>query len=217
MKAGQKKPLSLNKIDFKGKNVFLRVDFNVPVQNGKILDTYRVDKVLPTLEYILEKGGRIVLASHLGRPKLDKDGPLPTERTSLTLKPVGEYLSKKHGLEVLFMEHPESNAPRMLLNSLKAGQVILLENLRFHPGEEACEKSFAKILASYTQVYINEGFGISHRHHASVFLLPKLVSEKGADSCFKRRLKSWTICLKHLNDLFMFFLAAAKRKTKSPF
>lgn len=216
MKAFQEKPLSLTDLDFNGKNVFVRVDFNVPLKNGKILDTRRVDKIIPSLHYIMEKGGRIILGSHLGRPTLGKKNSVLSDNSHLSIRPVGDYLSEKYGLEVFFMEHPESEAPRVLLRGLKNQQVILLENLRFHPGEINCDRDFAEKLASYTDIYINEGFSISHRRHATVVLLPELVPLKGMGFLFQREIDQMKNLLTVQKKPFYVFLGGSKSDDKIP-
>ena len=216
MKPSQKKLLSLKDLNFKDKNVFIRVDFNVPIKNGKILDTYRIDKVLPSLLYILKQGGRVVLGSHLGRPALKDNQPSKGDLTDLTLRPVGNYLNERYGLEVFFMEQPDSEVPRVLLCGLKNRQVILLENLRFHPGEISGNKTFAQKLASYTDIYINEGFGISHRHHASVVLLPKLVPIKGTGFLFQKEIHQLNNFLTVQKQPFSVFLGGSKADDKIP-
>ena len=194
----------------------MRVDFNVPIKNGKILDTYRIDKVIPSLRYILEKGGHVVLGSHLGRPNLKKTESGKDESHLLTLRPVGNYLSEKYGLEVFFIEQAESEAPRVLLRGLKNYQVILLENLRFHLGEMACDKSFAKKLASYTDIYINEGFGISHRSHGTVVPLPEMVPVKGAGFLFQKEIEQLENLLTGPKQPFYVFLGGSKADDKIP-
>lgn len=216
MKTFQEKPLSLTELNFEGKNVFVRVDFNVPLKDGKILNTSRVDKVIPSIRYILEKGGHIVLGSHLGRPIVENKRLMASYNSHLSLRPVGDYLNEKYGLEVFFMEHPESEAPRVLLRGLKNQQVILLENLRFHPGEVSCNKHFAERLASYTDIYINEGFSISHRHHATVVLLPKLVPLKGMGFLFQKEIEQMKNLLIVKKRPFYVFLGGSKSDDKIP-
>ncbi len=172
----------LRDFDFKDKNVFMRVDFNVPLEKGQIIDSHRIEKSWPSIQFILERGGRLLLASHLARPGGQK---VP----HLSLKPVAQLLSEKKNLEVLFVEEPESSAPRRLFPSLKSHQVLLLENLRFHPGEESSDPLFAKQLASYTDIYINEAFSLSHRENTSVTLLPARLSHKGMGIMFEREIQ----------------------------
>ena len=196
--------------DFKDKNVFMRVDFNVPLQGKKIIDSYRIEKTLPSIRFVLENGGRLLLASHLGRPKGERDA-------RLSLRPVAEYLSDTQRLDVLFVEEPDSEAPKRLLPGLKNHQVILLENLRFHPGEETQDRHFAKHLASYTDIYINEGFGISHRNHTSITLLPREVSHKGLGLQFEVEMaKLDVIKFQKAEKPFLVILGGSKLKDKIP-
>ena len=200
----------LKDFDFKDKNVFMRVDFNVPLQNGKIIDSYRIEKTLPSIRFILERGGRLLLASHLGRPKGKKE-------PQLSLKPVAKYLSQTHNLEVLFVEEPKSEAPRRLLPGLKSHQVILMENLRFHSGEENQDKDFARHLADYTDIYINEGFGISHREHTSVTLLPLMLSQKGLGLQFEKEIEKLDIIrFQKAKKPFFVILGGSKLRDKIP-
>ena len=200
----------LKDFDFKDKNVFMRVDFNVPLQDNQIADSYRIEKTLASIRYILEHGGRLLLASHLGRPGGKKD-------PRLSLKPVAEYLSETQELEVLFVEEPDSEAPRRLLPGLKNHQVILLENLRFHPGEENQDKHFARLLASYTDIYINDGFGISHRNHTSITLLPKELSHKGLGLQFEAEIEKLNIIKSdRVKKPFIVILGGSKLRDKIP-
>ena len=200
----------LKDFDFKDKNVFMRVDFNVPLRDKKIVDAYRIEKAWPSILWILEKGGRLLLASHLGRPGGKKD-------PQLSLKPVAKYLSETKKLEVFFVEEPDSEAPRQLLPGLKNHQVILLENLRFHPGEETEDKHFAKHLAAYTNIYINEGFGISHRKHTSVTLLPSLLPHKGLGLQYEREIEKLDIIRTHqAKKPFFVILGGSKLRDKIP-
>lgn len=204
----QTKICFLQDLSLKDKTVFMRVDFNVPIENGVLLDSYRIDKAYPSIKHILEQGGRLVLASHLGRP----DGQ---HQESLSLRPVAEYLTSKYNLEVLLMNEPDVRIPKHLLRSLKSPQVILLENLRFHPGELACDHQFAKILASYTDVYINEGFSISHRKHASTVSLPEMISDKAAGlQCQTEMQHLDNIRLQTTKTPFFVFLGGSKVEDK---
>ncbi|MCY4321737.1 MAG: phosphoglycerate kinase [Bdellovibrionaceae bacterium] len=201
---------NLRQIELKNKNVFMRVDFNVPLKDKKIIDSYRIEKAFPSIEYVLEQGGRLVLASHLGRPKgkVDKE---------LSLKPVAKYLSEAKNLEVFFIEDPKSLLPKKLLKGLKKTQVILLENLRFHKGEESLDKNFAKRIASYTDIYVNEGFGISHRKNSSVTLIPELVSQRALGFQFEKELEKLDIILDNkIKKPFCVILGGSKLEDKIP-
>jgi phosphoglycerate kinase len=154
------------------KVVFLRLDLNVPIDDGKIGDETRIRESLPTIKYALEKGAKLVMASHLGRPKSAAD-------KQYSLEPVAHRLSELLGVEVILFDEPKSDAIKSLVKGLKKGQAVLLENLRFEPGETKNDLEFANVLASYVQVYINDAFGASHRAHASIQALPELIKEKG--------------------------------------
>ena len=151
----------IDQIDVSGKKALVRCDFNVPLKNGEILDTTRIDLALPTIKYLIEnKASKIVLMSHLGRPKgeVNKD---------LSLEPVADYLAEKLGKSVVLTESAVKNGIKELL-TLPDIKILLLENLRFHKEETANDESFAKELAEYGDIYINEAFGAAHRKHASV-------------------------------------------------
>ncbi|WP_411823037.1 phosphoglycerate kinase [Leptospira sp. 'Mane'] len=155
--------MNLPKIEsenFKGKRVFLRVDFNVPIENGKATDTTRIEKTLPTIELLLQKGARVIIGSHLGRPKGKPD-------PEFTMKPVYEAFSKLTQVKVLFSEDVIGSKAVALSKELKDGEILLLENLRYHKEEEENEKGFCKKLAELADVYINDAFGAAHRAHAS--------------------------------------------------
>ena len=198
----------LSDFDLKDKNVFMRVDFNVPLQGQKIIDSYRIKKTMPSIRFVLNQGGHLLLASHLGRPG-------GCEVPSLSLKPVAKYLSEQEQLEVLFIEEPDSPLPKKLLPGLKNNQVMLLENLRFHPGEEAQDLNFAKLMASYTDIYINEGFGISHRQHTSLSLLPQLIPQKALGYQMDKEIKQLDK-LFNCEKPFFVFLGGSKLKDKIP-
>jgi len=157
--------MSLNKktvkdIDFKGKRAFVRCDFNVPLDGQTITDDRRIREALPTIKYIVEQGGSAVLASHLGRPK---GGPEP----KYSLAPVAQRLTELLGQAVILL--PDCVGPEIeaACTALKPGQVVLLENVRFHAEEEANDVAFAKRLAKLGDVYVNDAFGTAHRAHAS--------------------------------------------------
>jgi phosphoglycerate kinase len=152
--------LTIRDVDVTGKRVFVRVDFNVPIEDGKVVDDARIRAALPTIHLLLRKGARVILASHLGRPK----GKVTD---SLRLRPVAERLSQLLGFEVRVTGDALGVGTVDAVRRLKNGELLLLENLRFHKEEEANDPEFAKRLASYGDLYVNDAFGTAHRAHAS--------------------------------------------------
>lgn len=151
---------TIKDIDVKGKRVLVRVDFNVPVKDGVVGDDTRIRAALPTIQYLLEHGAAVILASHLGRPK---GGPDP----KYTMYPVADYLANLLGCPVAFAEDCIGPETELTAKNLKAGEVLLLENTRFHAGEEKNDPEMAKKLAALADVYVNDAFGTAHRAHAS--------------------------------------------------
>ena len=147
-------------IDVKGKRVLVRVDYNVPIKDGKVGDDTRIRAAMPTLNYLREHGAAVILCSHLGRPK---GGPDP----KYSLKPVAEYLSQLVGKPVAFAEDCVGPAAEMAAKALTPGDILLLENTRFHPEEEKNDPGLAKQMASLAEIYVNDAFGSAHRAHAS--------------------------------------------------
>ncbi len=150
----------IENIDVKGKRVFLRVDFNVPLDNGKVGDTTRIEKTLPTIELLLNRGAKLIVASHLGRP----DGQV---NPKYSMKPVQEAFAAILKKPVKFSEQIIGSDVEKLSRELADGEVLLLENLRFHKEEEENNPEFAKKLSALADVFINDAFGAAHRAHAS--------------------------------------------------
>ena len=172
----------LEDLNLGGRRVFCRVDFNVPLEGRRVTDDTRIRAALPTIERILEAGGRLVLASHLGRPKGQK-------KAELSLEPAAALLAEMLGVgEVTLCDDCIGDGPRKVVGDLRDGQVAILENLRFHPGEETNDENFARELAKLCDVYVNDAFGAAHRAHASVDALPRLLGEKGAGRLMQREL-----------------------------
>jgi phosphoglycerate kinase len=152
----------LDDVDFNGKRVFLRVDFNVPLDNNRqVTDDTRIQAILPSLRKIVGAGGKLVLASHLGRPK----GKVVAE---MSLQPVAEHLARILARPVALLPDCVGAEVAQRVAQLHAGEVLLLENLRFHAGEETNDKDFSRALAALADVYVNDAFAVSHRAHASV-------------------------------------------------
>ena len=159
---------SLKDIVVMGKKVFVRVDYNVPMKDGVITNDNRIRATLPTLEYLLAQNAALVLASHLGRPK---GAPVP----EFTLAPVAKRLSELLGKEVLFAPDCVGEEAAAMAKALKPGQILLLENLRYHKEEEKNDPEFSRQLASLAEVAVNDAFGVSHRAHASVEGITKYI------------------------------------------
>ena len=162
----------LSTVDLQGKRIFLRCDLNVPIKDGVIKDDGRINASLPTIQLLLSKGASIVIAAHLGRPK---NGPSDEFSLAPVAKRLGELLKK----DVKFSSEITGDSVRKLASSLKPGEIILLENIRFESAETSKDESeraaFARELAAYADFYVGDGFGAVHRKHASVFDLPKLL------------------------------------------
>ncbi|MDQ3073416.1 MAG: phosphoglycerate kinase [Bacteroidota bacterium] len=151
---------TIDNYNFKGKKALTRVDFNVPIENGIVGDDTRIRAALPTIKKILSDGGSVILMSHLGRPK-------GKESKELTLKPIAKYLGEKLNLNVKFSFDSVGNDAKEKASNLLPGEVLVLENLRFHPEEESGNLDFAEKLSQLADVYVNDAFGTAHRAHAS--------------------------------------------------
>src|SRR5881394_2771482 len=175
--------LSISDLDLKSKRVFMRVDFNVPLADGKITDDTRIKAALPSIRYVIEKSGKLILASHLGRPK---GKPQP----KYSLKPVVARLSELLAKPVQFA--PDCVGPEVekMVSNLKPGEVLLLENLRFHAEEEKNDPAFANQLAALCDVYVNDAFGAAHRAHASTAAIAANVSQAAAGFLMRKEIES---------------------------
>lgn len=160
---------TLDDMTVAGQRVLVRGDLNLPVQDGRVTDTTRIDRMLPTLRELMEKGARVVVISHFGRPK----GQVVPE---MSLKPVADALSQALGrTKVAFAADCIGDAAKAVVDGLADGEIALLENLRFHPGEEANDTGFAGDLAALGDIYVNDGFSVSHRAHASTEAIARLL------------------------------------------
>ena len=159
---------SIKDIDVKGKRVFCRVDFNVPMQNGVITDDTRVRAAIPTIQYLVEQGAKVILASHMGRPK----GQVVEE---LRLTPVAKKLSELLGKEVAKADEAYGETVEAQISKMNDGDVLLLENVRFYPGEEKNDPELAKAFANLADVFVNDAFGAAHRAHASTEGIAKYI------------------------------------------
>ncbi len=174
---------TIEKVDLKNKRVFIRADFNVPFdENGNITDDTRIRSTLPTINYALDAGAKVILASHLGRPK-GKPSP------KYSLAPVATRLSRLLNKEVKFAKDCVGPDVEHLVAGMRPGDVLLLENLRFHPEEEKNDDAFSKALAAFTDVYVNDAFGTAHRAHASTYGITRHVKLSVAGFLMKKEIE----------------------------
>jgi len=173
---------SLGDLELRGKRVFIRVDFNVPLAGGRVTDRTRIEETIPTVRLACEAGARVLCASHLGKPK----GKVEPE---LSLAPVAAAFAETLGRAVRFVEECVGPEAEEAARSLEPGEVLLLENLRFHPGEESNDPEFAKALAALADCYGDDAFGAAHRAHASVVGVPALVAEKAAGLLLEKEVR----------------------------
>ncbi len=196
----------ITSLDLEGKKVLVRCDFNVPIESGKIADPTRIDATLQTIRYILEQGASAVLCSHLGRPK----GRVP----ELSLKPVGDYLSSALAGKVALAEDCIGDVTLRRVNGLKPGQALLLENLRFHPEEEANDADFAHELARGKQAYINDAFGTAHRAHASVVAVTRFLHLRAPGFLMMREIEALRAVTENPAHPYVLILGGAKVSDK---
>jgi len=199
---------TVNQIELKGKRVFIRVDFNVP-QDEKyhITDDTRILLSLPTIRYVSEAGGKVILASHLGRPKGKKD-------PKFSLAPVAEKLSQLVGKKVALATDCIGEEVQKQIGGMKEGDILLLENLRFHPEEEKNEEAFSKALASLCEVYVNDAFGTAHRAHASTEGMTRYVKTTAAGFLMMKEVESLEKALVNPQKPYVAIIGGAKVSDK---
>ncbi len=211
---------TIKDIDLNGKRVFIRVDFNVPIKDGKITDDTRIRGAVPTIIYAVEQGAKVILASHLGRPIKDKkkaeEKGMPYDASKYSLKPVAARLTELLAGEVKFANDCVGDEVKSLINSMKNGDVALLENLRLHAGEEANNSQFAENLSELCDVYVNDAFGAAHRGHASTEGITKFVKHSVAGLLMEKELEFLGKALNNPERPFVAILGGAKVSDKIP-
>ncbi|HSL53132.1 MAG TPA: phosphoglycerate kinase [Pyrinomonadaceae bacterium] len=201
--------LSIKDLNLRGKRLFVRVDFNVPIKDGKVDDDSRIRASLPTIQYAIDHGARVILASHLGRPKGQR-----VEKYSL--RPVAEHLSQLLNRSVAFAEDCVGEPAESKVNALADGDVALLENLRFHAEEEKNDDGFAKQLSSLCDLYVNDAFGTAHRAHASTAGITQHVSKAAAGLLMEKELEYLGRAINNPEHPFVAILGGAKVSDKIP-
>ena len=201
---------TIDQLDLAGKRVFIRVDFNVPLdEKGRVADDARIRGALPTIQYAVGKKAKVILASHLGRPKGD-----PSDKEKFSLEPAAVRLSQLLGQDVILADDCVGDAVKKLVRDLKDGQVLLLENLRFHPEEEKNDEAFAKELAGLCDVWVNDAFGTAHRAHASTAGMARFVKEKAAGFLIQKEVEYLGRALAAPKRPFVALLGGAKVSDK---
>ncbi len=199
---------TVDQIDLKGKRVFIRVDFNVPMdEKNRVTDDTRILLSLPTIRFAREASGKVILASHLGRPKGKKD-------PKFSLAPVAERLSQLLGIKVALATDCIGEEVQKQIGGMREGEILLLENLRFHPEEEKNEEGFSKALASLCDVYVNDAFGTAHRAHASTEGMTRFVKIVAAGFLMMREVESLEKALVSPQKPFVAILGGAKVSDK---
>ncbi|MFZ3229765.1 MAG: phosphoglycerate kinase [Pseudobdellovibrio sp.] len=209
MSSGLKGIKTVRDFELSGKTVFLRLDLNVPIENGKITDESRITATLPTINYILEKGAKLIVASHLGRPISATD-------IQYSLEPVAVRMSEILNREVVLMAEPSSEGVKHILYGNMKNQIILLENLRFDPGEVENKIELAQQWASYSDIYINDAFGACHRAHASIHAMAEVMPKKGIGFLIEKEIKMLDGLFESVKRPYIAVLGGAKVSDKIP-
>lgn len=191
-----------------GKKVLVRCDFNVPLEKGKVLDDFRIKNALPTINFLREKKAKIILISHFGDP----GGKIIKE---LRLDPVAKHLEKLLKRKVLKLNQCLGEEVKKTISFLKEGEILMLENIRFYPQEEANDLNFAKEISSLGEIFINEAFSVSHRNHASVVGIPKFLPS-GIGFLFEKEIENLEKFLKNYKKPLVVLIGGKKIKDKAP-
>ncbi len=201
--------IRVDELDVKGKSVFLRVDFNVPLKDGVIQDNTRIVKALDTIKYLNEHGAKLIIASHLGRPK----GEFKPE---LSLKPVADELSKLTGKDIIFPGEVIGEKVDKAKEELSEGDILLLENVRFIAGETKNDENFSKELAKGIDIYVNDAFGASHRAHSSVVGIASFVKVSAMGFLIAKEIEYLSMATENPKKPYIAILGGAKVKDKIP-
>jgi phosphoglycerate kinase len=199
---------SIRDLDLDGKRVFLRVDFNLPLTaKGELSDDTRVRKTLPTIEFALSRGASVILASHFGRPKGERN-------EHFSLRPVAERLEKLLGKQVAFAPDCLGEDTQRMARALRPGEVLMLENLRFHAGETKNDQDFARSLAALADLYVNDAFGTAHRAHASIEAIARLMPAAAMGLLMEKEIHYLEKILERPERPFVAVIGGAKLETK---
>lgn len=201
---------SIEDLELSNKKVFIRLDLNVPLKNGIIKDDTRILEALKTVRYALDKNAKVILSSHLGRPK----GDTADDRKEFSMIPIGEKLGELLNVEVVVFDNPAGKGAKALVGELNNKRILLLENSRFLKAEEKNSFQMAASLAQITDVYINDGFGALHRAHATVAALPSLIKERGVGFLVKKEVQVLDQLLNDIKRPFWAILGGAKVSDK---
>ncbi|WP_462136986.1 phosphoglycerate kinase [Candidatus Mycalebacterium sp.] len=197
----------LSDSEIRGKRFFVRVDFNVPIKGGKISEDYRIRRSLPTIDYLIERGAKVILASHLGRPA-------GRFSQSLSLSPVAELLGELLGKSVKFPGKVVNGEVEKQVASLGEGEVLFLENLRFHPEEKQCTQEFCRKLAGLADIYVNDAFGTSHRRHASTYGVAEYFERKLAGFVVEKEVDFFNTLIENPARPYLVIVGGVKIKDK---
>lgn len=199
--------MTLSDINVQGKKVLMRVDFNVPLEDGKITDDSRIVKALPTIREVIRQNGLLILMSHLGRPGGSPD-------PSLSLRPVAEHLRTLVRVPVYFAEDCVGEKAEKVIRQAKPGEIVLLENVRFHAGEKANDEDFCRALAAHGDLFVNDAFGSSHRAHASVSGVTRFLQPAVSGFLLEKEIKYLSEAIEQPSHPFIAILGGAKVSDK---
>jgi phosphoglycerate kinase len=211
-RAGQNKKLkSIAELPIENQAVFMRVDFNVPVEDGKISDDTRIREALPTIRHALERRAKVILASHLGRPALKADG---SRDEAFSLEPVAHRLAELLEVEITLADDCVGEGIELMARKLAPGEILLLENLRYHKEEEKNDAQFANQLARLAQIYVTDAFGTAHRKHASTYGVPKITATRGMGFLIEKEVRAMSKLLEHPDEPVFALLGGSKVSDK---